>query len=135
VALDPESVAFLQEKRYAVLATINEDGGPQQSVMWYELDGDHILMNTRRGRVKDRNLINDARASICIEDGYRYLAIYGKITTIDDQTIAHADILRLAMRYAEADSSEEQAKAMFSNQTRITLHLSIDRVDKHGFAE
>jgi predicted pyridoxine 5'-phosphate oxidase superfamily flavin-nucleotide-binding protein len=28
---------FLNERRFAVLATINKDGTPQQTVMWYEL--------------------------------------------------------------------------------------------------
>ena len=52
----PTRRAFLNEKRFAVLATINKDGTPQQTVMWYELQGDEIMMNTAHGRLKDRNL-------------------------------------------------------------------------------
>jgi len=48
--------AFLQEPRFLILATSNRDGTPQQSVIWYELQGDEIMMNTARGRLKDRNL-------------------------------------------------------------------------------
>ena len=44
--------AFLAEKRFAVLATISRDGLPHQTVMWYELRGDDIIMNTAAGRVK-----------------------------------------------------------------------------------
>ncbi|HEX5549006.1 MAG TPA: pyridoxamine 5'-phosphate oxidase family protein, partial [Ktedonobacterales bacterium] len=51
--------AFLQERRFGVLATINEDGSAQQTVMWYDVDGDNILMNTRARRVKDGNLRRD----------------------------------------------------------------------------
>ncbi|MEO5953098.1 MAG: PPOX class F420-dependent oxidoreductase, partial [Chloroflexia bacterium] len=69
--------AFLGERRFAVLATINPDGMPQQSTMWYELRGDHIMMNTLVGRKKERNLKRDPRVSICIEDEYNYLTITG----------------------------------------------------------
>ena len=44
--------AFLQELRFAVLATINQDGTPQLTTMWYLLDvDDTILMNTKVGRL------------------------------------------------------------------------------------
>ena len=29
-----------------MLATVNANGSPQQTVMWYELRGDTIVMNT-----------------------------------------------------------------------------------------
>ena len=75
---------FLEEERFAVLATVNA-GSPQQTVMWYEVRGDTIVMNTKRGRKKDRNLIRDPRASVCIEDGFRYVTLEGTIEIIDDQ--------------------------------------------------
>jgi len=56
---------FLAEPRFAVLATINADGTPQQSVMWYELRDGYILMNTAAGRVKDLNVRRDPRVSVC----------------------------------------------------------------------
>ena len=53
----PEEVrSLLNERRFAVLATINSDGTPQQTAMWYELRGDAIMMNTRVGRIKEINL-------------------------------------------------------------------------------
>ena len=44
IVLDEKVRAFLEEKRFAVLATIKRDGSPQQTVMWYELQGDQIMM-------------------------------------------------------------------------------------------
>jgi PPOX class probable F420-dependent enzyme len=126
---------FLNERRFAVLATVNADGSPQQSVMWFVLDGDRIVMNTRRGRRKDRNLVNDNRASICVEDGYRYVTIEGRIAMVADQAIAQADIKALAERYDGPGKAEEIARTTFSKEQRITLHLSVDRVDAHGFDE
>ena len=73
---------FLQERRFAVLATINTDGTAQQTVMWYELRGDTIMMNTTNDRVKDANVRRDPRISICVEDGYRYLTISGSVSLV-----------------------------------------------------
>lgn len=124
---------FLAEPRFAVLATINADGTPQQSTVWYELQGDEIMMNTKRGRLKDRNLCRDPRLSMCIEDDYRYLTIRGTVTMIDDQTIAQRDIRRLSVRYHGEQKSEEQSRDQFSREERVTLRLAVDRVDEYGF--
>ena len=124
---------FLEEERFGVLGTVNVDGSPQQTVMWYEPRGDTIVMNTKRGRKKDRNLVRDPRASLCIEDGFRYVTLDGVIETIEDQAIAQADIAALARRYHDAETADTMARDVFAPQERITLLLHIDRVDVHGF--
>ena len=130
--LKPNVRAFLDEQRFAVLATLDADGSPQQSVMWYQIEEDYLMMNTARGRVKDRNLRRDPRASVCIEDGYRFVTLAGTIELIEDQEIAQADIMRLAMRY----HGPEKGKAMapdFAKQQRVTLRLTIRHVITNGF--
>src|SRR5437588_4248445 len=97
--LDAKIRAFLDDTRFAVTATINRDGTPQQSIVWYERQGDEIMMNTKRGRLKERNLRRDPRLSFCVEDEYSYLTILGSVRLIDDQAIAQADIKRLSTRY------------------------------------
>lgn len=134
MTLDPAVLDFLNERRFAVFATIREDGTPHLSTMWYRIDGDTVLMNTRRHRVKDRNLRRDNRASICVEDGERYVTIDGRIEIDDDQTVAQADIKALAERYDGPERAEEISRDTFSKQQRVTLRLSIDRLDLHGFA-
>jgi PPOX class probable F420-dependent enzyme len=124
--------AFLAEKRFAVLATIGQDGLPHQTVMWYELRGDDIIMNTAAGRVKDRHLRRETRVSICVEDGYRYVTISGVIETNDDQVVAQEDIRRLAIRYHGEQAGYQQSRDVFSKQHRITLRLPIEQVILHG---
>ena len=51
--LSPAVRAFLEEKRYCVFADIGPDGLPHQTVLWYELQGDEIMMNIGRQRVKE----------------------------------------------------------------------------------
>ena len=131
--LAPVVRAFLAEPRFCVFADINEDGMPHQTVLWYELQGDAIILNTARGRLKSRNLRRDTRASFCVEDGYRYVTISGACALqSDDQEAAQADITRLAIRYHGQEKGQAMA-ADFAKQTRETIRLSIDKVDVNGF--
>jgi PPOX class probable F420-dependent enzyme len=123
--------SFLEERRFAVLATVNPDGTPQQTVMWYELRGDTIMMNTLMGRMKDINARRDPRVSICVEDAYRYVSVNGTVRIIDDPETTQADIYALARRY-NPDFKEGDYPA-FKTQKRLTLLMSIDNVISSGF--
>lgn len=126
--------AFLEEPRFAVLATIGRDGTPQQTVMWYELQGDRIMMNTKRGRVKDRNLRRDARVSVCVEDGYRYVTITGTCEIHTDPEQGWRDIERLAVRYHGAERAAEMAR-QFRREDRETLSIAIESIAASGFPD
>ena len=134
MTLSDDVRAFLEEKRFAVLATINADGSPQQTIMWYELQGDEIMMNTRRGRAKDSNMVRDPRVSLCVADGYRAVTLVGRVTLDDDQETAHRDITRLAIRYDGAEDAVRRPDR-FAGQTRVTLHLHVQRVVPYGVGE
>jgi PPOX class probable F420-dependent enzyme len=129
--LTPEVRAFLTEPHFGVLATIGNNGLPQQTVVWYEVLGDEILMNTRRGRSKDRNMLRDPRVSLCVADGYRAVTLVGQVTLDEDQATAHRDIERLAVRY---DGAEEAARRpdRWAGQTRVTARLRVERVVPYG---
>src|SRR5436190_24212145 len=126
--LSAKARTFLQEKRFAVLGTINPDSTPQLSAMWYELDGDEIMMNTKVGRVKERNMRRDPRISICIEDGYDFLTINGTVEMIDDPEIAQNDIYRLSRRYHGEAKARRQMEEQFSKETRVSLRLKPESI-------
>ncbi|HEU5343887.1 MAG TPA: PPOX class F420-dependent oxidoreductase [Ktedonobacterales bacterium] len=128
MALDPNVRAFLEEQRFAVLATINSDSTPQLTVMWYELRGDTIVMNTRLSRVKGRNLQRDPRISVCVEDGERFVTVSGTATLNDDPATAQADIRALAIRYDGEEEGAREAEETFSKQDRVSIYLPISRV-------
>ncbi len=119
--------AFLQERRFAVLGTINKDGSPHLTAMWYLLDGDTIMMNTKVGRVKERNIRRDPRISICFEDA-GYLTISGKAEIIDDPEAAQEDIYRLAVRYNGEETAKKQMEEMFSKEHRVTFRLKCEHI-------
>ena len=123
---------YLAEPRFAVLATLNNDGLPHQTVVWYDVRGDEILFNTARGRVKDKNMRRDARVSLCIEDGYRYLTLQGRVRIDDDPATTQSDIRALAIRYAGPKHGEEQARNQFFREQRVSLYLQIEHIIANG---
>ena len=113
--------------RYPVIAVIAEDGSPSQSVMWFDLDPDDpnvILMNTKRGRAKDRWLRRDPRISLCFEEGLRWAAFKGRVTIDDDSERAMESIRSLARRYG-ADPDR------YAGQERVILRFRPEKVIRH----
>lgn len=127
--------AFLEEVRFAIMATVMPDGTPQQSVMWYALRDDHIIMNTKVGRVKHNNLERDPVVSLCFEDAYRYITVRGRVELVYDQPTVQADIRTLAIRYHGETAGNLQSIEHFSKEQRVTLLISIERVIEYGFDE
>lgn len=136
MSLTPDQRSFLEEPRFAVLATSFPDGRIQQTVMWFALRGDNIIMNTAAGRVKEQNVRVNPAVSLCWEEHYKYLTINGTVTEmIDDPEQALNDIFSLARRY-NPDATDDDIDERFSNfrrEKRITLVVSIDNVMANGF--
>ena len=126
--LSEKARAFLQEQRFAVLATLNKDGSPQLTTMWYLLEEDTIIMNTKAGRIKALNMKRDPRISICVEDGYTFVTISGIVEMHENQDHAHHDIYRLAVRYHGEEAAKQQLEEKFSKEHRITLHLKCEKI-------
>ncbi len=98
----PDSVReFLKKPNFAVLATISPSGKPQATPVWFQVDDDHILINTSKGRVKLRNLQANPHVALEVHDlanPYQYVQIRGKVVKIDPASGAR-DIDRLSQRY------------------------------------
>lgn len=94
---------LFDKKTFAHVTTFNPDGTPQTTPVWidYDPEANHILVNTERGRRKERNAAADPRVSVSMldpENPYRYLSVTGEVTAITtDGARAHIDTL--AERY------------------------------------
>ena len=128
--LTPDARAFLSAPRFAVIATVDPDGGPHQAVVWYRLDGDELVVNSAEGRRWPANLRRDPRLELTVPDGYRYVQVRGSATIVDDQAVAQADIAEMARRYHadEPGHAEELIRDRFSQQHRITFRFRPSRI-------
>ncbi len=82
-SLPDELRELLDARAYAVLATLNPDGGPQTSIIWATHDGDDLVFSTILGRRKTRNMQRDPRVSLCVyrgADPYRFVEVRGTVS-------------------------------------------------------
>jgi PPOX class probable F420-dependent enzyme len=99
----PESHRDLVEcPPVAALTTLMPDGAPQTSVVWCDVEGDVIRINTMRGFQKERNMRRDPRiALLCYDprEPLRYLEIRGTVIEMTEAgAMAHLD--ELTSKYA-----------------------------------
>jgi PPOX class probable F420-dependent enzyme len=133
----PSSVrTFLAANHFATIATIDPDGSPRQAVLWYRLDSDQIVLNSRVGRRWPANLARDPRTSISITDvadGYRWVGLSGMARPVSDQATAQADIAEMARRYHADDPAEAERliRDEFEHQPRISFRVAILAVHDH----
>ncbi len=96
---------LLGQPAFASLATLMPDGSPQVTPVWFDFDGTHLLVNSARGRQKDRNMRRNARVALAIMDPanpYRYLEVRGRVIEITEQG-ADAHINKMAKKYLNQD--------------------------------
>ena len=98
----PEKYKDLFDKKaFANLATLMPDGTPQVTPVWVDYDGNHVIVNSARGRQKDRNMKHNASVALSILDPdnpYRYLEVRGSVAEItEDGADQHID--KMAQKY------------------------------------
>jgi PPOX class probable F420-dependent enzyme len=123
IALNDETRRLLDGPNYAVLATINPDGGPQTSAMWVGRDGDDVLFSTVAGRRKHRNLERDPRASVSVldaEDPENYVELRGRVTISED--VGRVFDIGLSWTYDGRDPDPDPPGAV-----RLILRMTVDK--------
>ncbi|MES0360244.1 MAG: PPOX class F420-dependent oxidoreductase [Anaerolineales bacterium] len=91
LTLIPEShIDLLQDevRAYAYLATVMGDGTPQVTPVWFNTNEDFILINSAKGRVKDRNMRQRSSIAVVIQDPnnpFRYMQVRGRIVEITEK--------------------------------------------------
>ena len=121
--LMPEACAF------AYLATLMADGSPQLTSVWFDVDGDHILINTAKGRVKDKNMRARHQVAVLIADPrdafYRFIQIRGCIVDATEEG-ALEHINKLSLRY------DNKPWIPVEGQTRVIFKIKPEKVYVHS---
>ena len=96
---------ILDKRSFAHVATVNDDGIPQVTPVWVDHDDSYVLINSQKGRKKDRNMRENAQVALSIQDpdnAYRYLGIQGRVIEITEEG-AEAHIHKLSHKYNGRD--------------------------------
>ncbi|MFZ0187385.1 MAG: PPOX class F420-dependent oxidoreductase [Streptosporangiaceae bacterium] len=124
ISLSDATVALVDGKNYAILATINPDGSPQTSVLWVGRDGNDLLFSTVAGRVKHRNMERDPRVSVTVLDSAdpeNYVELRGRVSMTPD--VGRALDTRLSWKYDGRDPGEDRPGAV-----RVVVRMVVEKV-------
>jgi len=128
----PEAVrAFLDSPRFAVLATLREDGTPHLTVVWYERRGDEVIVNTTAPRSKARNIERNPRVSLLVGEMARYVRLEGEARAVATGAAALADIRGMAVRYDGEEAADRTARTVWSKQERVTYAIAVKRLYRY----
>lgn len=126
----PESVKkVLADKAYGHILTYNANGSPQLTMVWMDVDGDNPTFNTAEGRLKPKNLKNDSRIRISVQDRndpQAYMMLYG--TAIVTEEGADAQIDKLAKRFLDLDEYPFRQPG----ETRLMVRMDVEKIGGMG---
>jgi PPOX class probable F420-dependent enzyme len=136
IAIPYDIRTFIDDTRFATIATTDPDGAPRQAVIWYTVAGDEIVLNSAVGRRWPANLVRDPRIAFSVidaSDGYRWVGMTGRVTVVEDQATAQADIAGMARRYHadDPDKAERLIRNRFEQQVRISFRMRVIAVTRH----
>ncbi|MFW6002981.1 MAG: TIGR03618 family F420-dependent PPOX class oxidoreductase [Halanaeroarchaeum sp.] len=128
MATIPTSYQDLFEKAtFAHVTTMTPEGTPHATPVWIDYDGtdDRLLVNTERGRRKERNVATDPTVAVSMvdpDDPYRFLSVTGTVTEVTTEG-ARAHIDELARRYMDVDAYQNPIQT-----ERVILRIRPDEV-------
>ncbi len=127
----PETFLDLFDKKaFGSLGTLMPDGSPQVTPVWVDREGETVLVNTAKGRQKDKNIQRDPRVAVTLidpENPYRYLEIRGRVVeTTENGAKDHID--KMAKKYLGVD---KYPKAQ-PGERRLLLRIRPERFSSMG---
>lgn len=131
----PAVVEFLQQPIASQLITINLDGSPQATVMWFKYENGALLFTTTTDRVKFRNMQEDSRAAFTVMDPtnmYKWVTVQGELS-IDKREPA-AFYRGLAEHYLMGDSLAAWKETAVMDK-RTVLKLTPTHIRAMGFPQ
>ncbi|MGB6593306.1 MAG: PPOX class F420-dependent oxidoreductase [Candidatus Nitrosopolaris sp.] len=122
---EPMSKLF-QGKNFAFVSTLMEDGSPQVTPTWVDIEDGNIIVNTAEGRVKHKNISRDPRIAICVIDQdnpYHMVTLIGKAIEQPNEG-ADEQIDKLTKKYLGVD----KYPLCSPNEKRIIVKIKPERV-------
>jgi PPOX class probable F420-dependent enzyme len=119
---------LIKRKNFAYLSTLMKDGSPQVTPTWVDIDkdGNSILINTAKGRIKQKNVSRDPRVAISVpnqNNPYNMVSIRGRvIEQISQGADEHTD--RLAKKYLDMDKYPYRSPS----EKRVILKVKPEKV-------
>jgi len=94
--LSEDLLALLRRPIIVHVATVMADGTPQSTPVWVDTDGEAVIFNTAKGRVKHRNLVRNPAVALSMVDDqnpYRMVEVRGQAEVVEEGADEHIDAM------------------------------------------
>lgn len=129
-AIPEKYLDLFEKKAFANLATVMPNGTPQVTPVWVDYDGTHLIVNSARGRQKDKNMQRNSSVALSImdpENPYRYLEVRGRVAEITEEG-ADDHIDKMAKKYM----GEEKYPWRRPGEVRVLYKIEPQRTSQMG---
>ena len=126
---EEEVMQFIASQKSLQVATINKDGTPHLSTLWFDVVNGEIVFETFTKSQKIKNLQRDNRISCLLEDGLVYEKLRGvQINGVAELVDSPDQVQQLAKGVMArnnpeipAEALDEVAKAMSVKRTAVVV--------------
>ena len=120
-----DKLDLFEKPAIATFASFLPNGHPQVTPVWADYDGTHVLVVTKKGTRKHRNVQHDPRVTVTIidpDDSYRYVEVRGEVEEMTEEgALEFSD--QQAQRYWHVEEYQFDR-----DHPRALLHIRPDRV-------
>lgn len=112
------------------LTTIRADGQPQTSVVWFLVDGDEILVYSKKGTIRNDNVVANPRVSLNLNS----TPSGGGVVTMEGTARIDMDAPRASEnppylgKYLKRIEGYNWTPDSFSNDYPLPIRISVDKV-------
>ena len=126
--LQPRDRELIGAPNFCHVAVPADDGAIQAVVVWCDIDGDQIVLNSAEGRDWPANLRRAGGATLTVmnlENPQEYVSVVARL--VEDTNDGADDVIdALAQKYNGRDYDHQPG------QQRVTFRLAPERVVRHG---
>jgi general stress protein 26 len=138
IAMTEEELdTFLGEQRTCRLGSVDGDGAPHVSPLWFVWDGSALWLWSLVKSQRWVNLMRDPRVSVAVDDGRDYGELRG--VEVLGRVVAVGDVPRTDESHADAAAAEQlwadkySAGQFFSDGKHAWLRLDPDKIVSWDF--
>jgi PPOX class probable F420-dependent enzyme len=134
---------FVRKHRTAVFGYNRKSDGPAQSIVYYVMDGDDILVSTMAARAKARAVARNPKISLCVLDEkwpLTYVVVYGTARVerdlakaVDLMTRIYSLMAGNAMPTSTRPEIEATARREERVVVRITPYATFETPPRHVY--
>ena len=125
-----KSKARLEREPVIWMTTVRSDGQPQTSVVWFLLEGDEVLVYSKDGTIRNRNVLTNPKVSLNLDGDGRGGAVVTMEGTarIDADAPAPKDNPAYLEKYHDLIVGNGWTPEQFGRDYPVPIRIKVEKV-------